>query len=398
MSDDLLAPVSGDAAAPGTDAAAATPIAAPTPAVALEPKTGAKPTFKETFDAIRQTIAARKADAPTGAPQSGESAPPAVEGEGEGEGGASDDPLAGGGETDEELVVDLGARREGEDPLLIQAPDKATADAIRALRNRAMTTEQVTAARDDAESRYAAAEDLRYIAEMDPAGFLIQNVEEPRDLAYTVQRLMTQPGVFPLIEEWVREMAENPSLIATEARLIEADGVKRERAIQDRVSAKRAEDKSASACRGATIKSINSLVPQEWSEREREALYQDVWNDLRTKVQTENLRVVDPRTMAGMVQARLARYGISARRSSAPTGDATRPTPALPTPDSLRIATEQRRRATGAGPGAGSPVVGLQKLPAGTMLTRTKDADGNVKPSAFDLIRPMLRTLRRSSP
>lgn len=308
----------------------------------------------------------------------------------------------------EQLVVELPPRREGEEPLRIEAPDQATADAMRAALNRGNRIGAVERLRDEAETRFAEADEIRYIVRADPTGFLDENVQDPVDRGHIVQFLLTRPGTMnakignTTIGEWLRGVLDDPDTLGTEARLVESDRIRREKVVGQQLEVQRFEEKNARTCRKAMLSAIDTLVPEDWPDERRDRLFMDAWNDLRGKLRQENLRTADPRGMTGLVQGRLAQYGVAPRASGTKTPAGKRPGAAKPpvtsrTASDLKRTVTARRLAAGAGPGAGSPVAGIQKPPKGTLLTARKGKDGKMVASVFDYLRSVVRVKKQGA-
>lgn len=385
-------------------------------------------TFKEAMDVVRQGVKATPGAADparAGDPVRGAGAGDddgAGEGAGEGEPETAEqleERLAGMSEeertaelarldalaAEDPLVVDLGALREGEEPIRIQAADQAMADQLRSLTKRAASYETALRIRDEASAYVAQADELRYGVQLDPSGFLLDNLKgSPNftaDAAAIARVLVTQPGVFDLkiandgttFKDWLVALAEHPEAIPQEARLANADRLDRKAKAEPLVQQMKFENKNARDCVKAAYSEIESAMP-DWEPAQHNQFVNDIVRDLQDLQTRENVRVTDPKRVKVIVERRLKAFGVAPKAASAAgrggngrspgkTGQRTSPS------GQQLVATDTaRRRAAGPGPGAGSPAAGIPRPPAGTKLT----GKGNV----FQYIREHLPALRRA--
>lgn len=296
------------------------------------------------------------------------------------------------------LIIDLGARREGEEPIRIQAADQQMADQIRALQNRAVAYDESIRIRDEAEAYRAQADEMSYGVQLDPAGFLLENLKSSEnftaDAMHVARVLLTQPGVLENMKDWVVALAAHPEAIPQEARLANADRVERKTKTEPLVKQRQFENKNARDLVREAYRVVQANVP-DWAPPAYDSFVRDIVRDLQDVQQQENVRVTDPRRVKGLVERRLKAFGVApgAVRVGAGGGGNGRLTgkPGKPTGPSGQqlVATDTaRRRAAGPGPGAGSPAAGIPKPPAGTKLTG--------KNNVFDFIRERLPALRRA--
>ena len=157
--------------------------------------------------------------------------------------------------TGDPLVIDLGAAREGEEPIRIQAEDQQMADHIRGLLNRAATYQTSLKVREEAESFRAQAEEMKYEVQLDPAGFLLRALDQTRDPAakladatHITKMLLTRPGVLDAVKNWVAALAATPAAMEAEARLANADRIERIEKVKPQVARLKFENQNARAC------------------------------------------------------------------------------------------------------------------------------------------------------
>lgn len=299
------------------------------------------------------------------------------------------------------LIVDLGAMREGEEPIRIVAADQQMADHIRSLQNRAISHSASLAIREEAEGYRAQADELRYEVQLDPSGFLLSNLKDQNgnvrvgDAQHIVRVLLTQPGVLDSVKEWVTALAQHPEAIAAEARIANADRIERNAKVKPMVDAMKFENANARQCVRASYNAIEKLAPATWTQEQRDQLNADVIRDLQDLQRSERISVTDPKRVSKLVESRLSRFGVALNNgkgggngAGAGRGGAKTPTRTGPSGQQLRETDTLRRRAAGPGPGAGSPAAGIPKPPAGTKLTG--------KNNVFDHLRRSIAGLRRA--
>ena len=164
MPEELLsAPAGAAGAAPAPGEATAT-----TPAEKSGPRS-----WTDTFAAAREEVEAAKAEGRPikldGAPDATPNA--ATAGEGAEDGGEGEEDLGAPAEgEDNPLEVELLPRRDGEDGLRILADDPETADALRALTNRAAEADRAEQTLELADSYRQQAEEQQFVVRADPVG------------------------------------------------------------------------------------------------------------------------------------------------------------------------------------------------------------------------------------
>ncbi len=369
--------------------------------------TEAKPGWKSAFDKMREQVNATKGqadpmrgDAAVAGDDAGEQLEARLGAMEPAEREAEEQRLAELAANDP-LVIDLGPRREGEEPIRIVAADQQMADQIRSLQNRAQSYEASIAIRDEAEGYRAQADEMRYAVQLDPGGFLLNSLKDESgnlrtaDATHIARVLLTQPGVLESMKDWVVALAEHPQAIPQEARLANADRLERQQKVEPFVKQMKFENDNARRCVRAIYTATDKLAPATWSQQQRDQLAGDVTRDLQDLQRSERMSVTDPKRIPKLVESRLQRFGVAPNNgkgggngAGAGRQDAKTSRPTGPSGQQLRETDTLRRRAAGPGPGAGSPAAGIPKPPAGTKLT----GKGNV----FDYVRKNLAGLRRA--
>lgn len=306
----------------------------------------------------------------------------------------------GGGATDEVLVVDLGAMREGEEPIRIQAEDQAMADHIRSLVNRAATRDTSMRIREEAEAIRAQVDEQRYAVQLDPADFLLRSLGElppaarTADAVHLAKVLLTQPGVLEQVKGWVGALAAHPEALEAETRLVRSDRIERREKVTPLVEQMKFENLNARQVVRAAYRTVDEMVPDAWTPQQRDRLVADVVRDVQDLQRQERVAVTNPARVAGLVKTRLEPFGMAPRGTKPAAGaGAGRPESKTsartgPSGQQLRATDSARRRAAGPGTGQGSPVATMPKPPAGTKLTG--------KNNAFDFVRKHMPALRRA--
>jgi hypothetical protein len=233
--------------------------------------------------------------------------------------------------------------------------------------------------RDEAAQMREEAEQINYAVELDPAGVVEQTLRSPADQAHLARFLLTQPGVFDRVQDFVAQMMDNPESVNQLKALAEAERIRRREHVGREVAAKQELDRNARQLVKTLDRSLESLIPDSQSEEAKQQLREDVLADLQRYARSQNLRLVDPRVVPGMVQRRLAVYGVAPKTKSQPNGGTAAPgatAPAAPagsppasakpqkTGAQFTAARAARRAAAAAPPGVGAPVsTGVQKPP-----------------------------------
>jgi hypothetical protein len=281
------------------------------------------------------------------------------------------------GEPDPALTVIIDGAREGEAfPLVVDSIE--TADRVRQLQRAALRGDQARAIRDQGIAAREEAEEFTYVVEMDPAGVIGEAIKSPTDRLHLSKFLLTRPGVLQALEPWLVELLNDPDKLQTQADIVEAERIRRRDAVQGQVEHRRAMAHNARQLVQSAERSIDSLVPEAWSEDSKRQMYQDVLADMRETNRLEMADAerrglahdgrMDPRRVPGMVQRRLSLLGV-APRAAKPVGAGAAPAGTPPavkpgqTPETLKGNRTARRAVASAPTGAGSPAARIPKAP-----------------------------------
>lgn len=346
------------------------------------PAAGAKPGAKATAPAPVADPAAEDLegdDLVDDGDDGGESVAEPLEGDEEGDGGET---VAEGaeGDVDETLVVEIPGRREGEEALRFVAENEDDANRLRELVKGNMRREETYRIRDEAESYRADADELRYKVELDPAGFMMENLRSVDDLKHLVQYALTrgQGEVLTELKDWLDGMITTPAAFVSEKRNVDSDRIKRRDSASREVGKQRYIDNNARAVVRSVRETMEASVPATWDDKLRADFFDDVISDIQREAQRRNA-LFDPKDVPNAVKARLARYGGVTGASAdpaAPNGKRPGIAPAKqrPTGADLKKASDIRRRAAAPGPGAGSTVAKIPPLPPGKTHAERKTA------------------------
>lgn len=350
----------------------------------LTPTAGSKPAApRPMFEKAREEAPPASAEAPpAGEPApDGEQVPPAADapptGEQESEEGQQTEETEGGAAS--ELVVELPSARPEEDPFAIEVSDPVAAERLRQLVKGYARRQDAERIREEAAQLREEAEAINYAVELDPAGVVTETLQSPADQAHLARFLLTRPGVLERVQDFVAQLLEQPDSANQLAALAEAERIRRKEHVGQEVRMKQELDRNARQLVKTLDRSLESLIPDSHSDEARMQLREDVLGDLQRYARANNLRLVDPRVVPGMVQRRLAVYGVAPKTKgqppakeaapgvTAPAASASAP-PAAAKPQKtgaqFTAARAARRAAASAPPGVGAPVsTGPQKPP-----------------------------------
>lgn len=275
------------------------------------------------------------------------------------------------------------------------APDKETAEVLRALRNGYQRGEEIRQAREQIETQLDDINNMRASIEMDPVGLVLEAAEgDPDVMEHLVMFLASQP------ENWVKL---GPKLMKLaderERRTVAAEEKSRRFELMDQV-AEESESRAAVRRNLEDVQStVASLLPTEMSAEQQTVLYRDCLRDLKEYAERHRMNTIPVKDIAALLATRLTAYGINpveaaaraaevaARRGTtapkrpAPTSPrvpapavAARPAAPAPTGKQL-VLSAQKKVAAGALPpaGAGSPAgtapMSPPKNPDGSSMT-----------------------------
>lgn len=303
-----------------------------------------------------------------------------------------------------DLVVDLGPRRAGEESFKVVAETKADADHLRNLINRAADRDTVLRIREEADDLRAEADELKYVVQLDPSGFVLDQIRTPDDRVQLARTLFTDPTVFAAMKDWVEALVEHPEALDAERERQESRNIIRQSKVKEHVEMRRFVDRNERSLIRTTHKSLESLLPDHLlsDTGKYNAVFGAIMSQLQYIKQSERVHAIDPKRVPGLIQHHLSIYGVQPRSNGTkgskegappakpPVGQ--KPPARQPTGVQLKAQSDARRRAAGAGPGAGSPAATMPKLPAAKPGTSASDR----WKQSFAHIRAHLPSLRKA--
>ncbi len=318
----------------------------------------------------------------------GESSAEAQAGEGEGEGEAEGDAgaAAGGdadetivdegegeGEVDQELVVSIPARREGDEDIEIAVDDPNVAERLRQLRNSAVRGEALREAQGKIEKDQADIEEMEAHIQTDPAGFIIANV--PAEVIETVaMTLITQGEIWERVQPRLEQL-QDPQELRTVRAELKAERLEAEKTLRTRAEGRRASKKTAKLI----LDGIQRMVPvtDGISDSRRDTIIQSVQGAVAAAVRDKRLTTVDVNDLPLLASTALRLHGIdplAAAASLKEDGGGESELGKSPakkkqkTAKQLKSDSDKRKKAAaGTPPGSGAPAA-APKLPAGQTI------------------------------
>ena len=355
----------------GTTAGTAAPPAASVADVIHAPKTVADAVAEARELLAKQTADGEGTTTGDGAPTGGEGEPTAEE---------TPDEKAARETAEAELrgkLVVSGPGLRGDDgldtPFEIEASDEESAQVLRTWVKGYQRGEQAKAVRAQGQQLLEQAEEIQLGVNLDPGGFVAKVIQEPADVDHLVRDLLTRDGVLERLAPWIGGLLDAPEAIKGERTMIEAEDIKRQKVVGEKVQVQRAITRNATQLVDTATNMIETTVPQAWSDEAKGQLYRDVMSDLQAFARANQLVTIDPKVLTGpkgLVARRLATYGVAVRSEGAlvpAAGTAAPPKAVAPktlTAEELVKNRRAKRAAASASPGAGSPVASLAKAPA----------------------------------
>lgn len=289
------------------------------------------------------------------------------------------------GEPPEALTVELPPRRPGEAPLVIDAGDPETAEALRRLANQAMAGEEVRAVRAAVEQEQQGLQQAREYIETDPVGFVMENLPPAMQDEIALQ-LLANPDVWPRVQSVLEGMLDPERRDLLVARLENRRLTMREDLRQQRES-RIATQQNAQEVRAAVM----DLMPDHFSPEQQGQFLRDAMTDLGRYADQMNARRIEPAHIPALLASRMAALGLDpveraaaaankrlrgANGTPARPGASARPASpsAPPGPKKVTATTfvegqERRRKVAAVAPaGAGVPPATLPSPPPGATL------------------------------
>jgi len=310
-----------------------------------------------------------------GAAEGADEGEPAGEGESaegdaaiEGEGGE------GEGEIDDELIVAIPARREGDEDIEIAVEDKAMAERLRQLKNSAIRGEQLHAQQVRIEKDQADIEEMETWISTDPAGFIMSNVP-PEVVEVVAMTLITKPEIWARVQDKLEALSDPSELRLVQAEL-KTQGLEAEKFLRTQAEGRRHSKQQAKLI----LSGIDKMVPATdgISDSRREAIVASVQNAVAAAVREKKLTSIDVKDLPLLASAVLRSHGIdpmTAAAALAEDGDGeSEPGKKAPakrkqkTAKQLKSVSDKRKKAAASTPPGGGAPAAATKLPAGQRL------------------------------
>lgn len=285
----------------------------------------------------------------------------------EGEGTEGADDAASESEESTELVIELEARLPNGQPIVINAPDPETYEALQRLQNGYMRGEQARAVQSEAREVLDEFEEFREGLRLDPVSTIESglSVDQAEMLA---RSLLTHPALLPRLMADLEAIATNdPEQVERIRERAEAQRLKLKDQARGELEGQRAVRQNARDIQSV----IGRLVPQTFTDEQREFFYRDARYDIQEWQQRNRQQIVPPNLVAQILAPRLKLYGAepatrrgraAAQASTVPASPAAAAAPAgAPRTASsarpverVKAQAERRQLAAAAMPGAQS--------------------------------------------
>lgn len=285
----------------------------------------------------------------------------------------------GAAEVDDDLIVALPARNEGEEDVEIEVTDKAVADRLRQLKNSAMRGDEVRSLVEDARAAREQVEEFEDMLAADPGGVVIGALkDDPKTMEHLALYLVTRPEVWNNIKDKVASFSDPQKFENLQLRM-ENERNELARNFTTVAAERRAVQENYSQIQGT----LGLIIPPEMSEAQRGVFFSDALRDIAAYAERNRQLTVNVRDIPLILAARMAASGIdpvkAAHRVATGAGQAGRtrssgngtqdgrPAPrgaAPPAKAPQRTGAEmvkgaERRRVAAAIPGAGAGAEGM---------------------------------------
>lgn len=271
-------------------------------------------------------------------------------------------------------TVSLPGREPDADDVEIEVDDEETAERLNQMRNGFMRGEAVRKREGELQVVQNELQGISEQFEVDPAGFVIEYVEEA-DLPQTALALLVTPGVWKKLEAVVDKLIGDPK----ELRTLQAEA-KASRLETVAKLTKSREARAEQSKNGQQLKdAIDLIVPETLEGNKRAVLLQDLTRDVVEHIDRNKLQTLGVKDLPTIVAARLEANGIDPLEARKAIKDGARSRGKLSTkkgpkkkPKSGRelVKASKKRRSAAAAPGPGKKSAPAQpnKLPAGQTI------------------------------
>jgi hypothetical protein len=291
----------------------------------------------------------------------------------------ADDDVDGDEDEDEDegkkpITVKMPGREPDSDDVEIEVDDEETAERLNQMRNGFMRGEAVRKWESELQVVQNELQGISEQFEVDPAGFVIEYVEEA-DLPQTALALLVTPGVWEKLEAVVDKLIGDPK----ELRTLQAEA-KASRLETVAKLTKSREARAEQTQKGQQLKdAIDLIVPEALEGNKRAVLIQDLTRDVVEHIDRNKLQSLEVKDLPTIVAARLEANGIDPLEARTAIKDGARSRGKLSTkkgpkkkPKSGKelVKASKKRRSAAAAPGPGKKSAPAQpnKLPAGQSI------------------------------
>jgi len=304
----------------------------------------------------------------------------------EDEGSDADDEVAEGEEAEEEaeeeeeeaakpITVSVPGRHPNSEDIEIEVDDKELAERIAHLKSGFLRGEEIREREVQIGASEEAMESLSMQFEVDPAGFVLQFVEDKDELSRVALSLLTVPEVWEKISAQVDKLFSDTG----ELRTLQAEMKAHRLEAKDKLTARAARRKSNAETGRKLTEAIDLMVPESITDSRRDQLIQDLTRDTTDHISRNKLEGLDVKDLVPILASRLETNGIDpldARKAiqdgSRSRGKVTtkkRPEKKPKTGKELAKASAKRKKVAAApGPGRKAAPTQPTKLPAGMTI------------------------------
>jgi hypothetical protein len=282
-------------------------------------------------------------------------------------------------EVDDDLIVALPPRNEGEDEVEIQVADKAVADRLRQLKNSALRGDEARQVLTEAQQAREQVEEFEDMLAADPGGVVVNALkDDPATMKHLAMFLLTRPEVWTAVKDQVATL--NDAEKFENARL-RAENERHELASNFQTVAQ--ERKAVQQNYRDIQQTVGLILPPEMSEAARGVFFSDALRDIAAYAERNRQLTVNPRDIPIILAARMTASGIDpvkaahrvatgagAAGKNRSSGNGTRETKPATTgaassgkapqrTGAQMVEGAQRRRVAAAVPGAGAGAEGM---------------------------------------
>ncbi len=277
-------------------------------------------------------------------------------------------------EKEEPITVKVPGRQPDDEDIEIEVDDQELAERIAHLKSGFMRGEEVRKREGEIEASEGAMEELSDAFEIDPAGFVMQYVEE-KDLPQVVLALLTQKPVWDALAETVDKLFGDAGELRTLQAESKAARLEARQTLQKRSDQRKSDAKTAKELSEA----IDLMVPETMAEKAREQLVMDLTRDTTDHISRNKLEEFAVKDLVPLLAARLETNGIDPldARKAIQNGSRSRgkistkkgPKKKPKTGKELAKASAKRKKVAAApGPGKKAAPAQPTKLPAGQTI------------------------------